>query len=152
MTNTNERAVWGSEENEEAMDLRHTVSIDQIKKLPSCVKVGGWTHLSNGKQKELLWELGFNTQIYGVYLGRGPHRSFGGNKQVDGAYIYGQERTDQGWTDLVLNGRNVASEESRFYFDKGELARISGSGSVWAATEKAAKNGTLREVVLEDSP
>lgn len=150
MNYTDERSIWGSEANEEAMDLRHTVSISLLKGLPSCMEGGGFSSLKNSVKKKLLWELGFDTNKYGVYLGHGPHKSFGGNKQVDGGFIYGQERTDKGWTELVVNGKSVASEASRFYFDKGELELISGSGNLWAATEKAAKNGTLKEVNISD--
>lgn len=111
--------------------ITHKEEVDAFKKLVQIGKtipleyLEGFFRLKDKEKKDLLWELGLNTRGFKWVLDVQCYVS--GEKRMCGYVVYGQERTDKEWLTIVINGRNVASDEARFYKDRDTLQVMRGN-------------------------
>jgi len=91
--------------------LRKALSVSDLEFLPS-VKPTGWLKMCKKAQGELLWELGMDIKEFAPQTAVGLHTKFDG-RAVNGMYVVCQERVDNEWVNLQVNGLYVASEDAR---------------------------------------
>ncbi len=113
-------------EREKNKDAIKTVreSIDLAKSFPIEL-IPDFEKYTQIQQDNILWELGINTKGYAWVIDVCCY-NYDGEAQC-GKLIVGQERTDKGWTNKVVEGRNVASDEARYYNDRDTLQVMRGN-------------------------
>jgi len=79
-------------------------------------------------QEDFLWEAGLNTKTFGfsICVGEFIWPDYYGKKEFN-LYVSSSERVDVEYTSEVIEGRNIASVESRFYYMQEELRDIQGA-------------------------
>ena len=98
---------------EEEIYLRISYSILDLETTQTVQESGGWYSMSVLSQENFLYELGLDSPNFGWKLCEGTHLNIKG-RQVKGAYLFSQERTDDEWVSaLDGNGKNVASFEAQ---------------------------------------
>lgn len=72
--------------------------------------IGGYDNIDLKKKEHLLWMAGLNIKKYPYCKDIGRYHL--GKQHVIGWHIMGQERTDKYWTEMVVEGVRVASNEA----------------------------------------
>ncbi len=118
------RLIMYKIENKEKIDsIRQVVRIGRMIPIS---EIHGWYGMNENQRKETLNELGFNVKDFQYVVDVGCFR-YNTNHIVCGEYVYGSERTDKAWLNLVIEGRNVASEEARYHKDQETLQVMRGN-------------------------
>ncbi len=94
---------------ESLMALKSKVNLARI------VPIRFVTELSH----ESLWEIGFDTRKYNYEIDTCCYYWEG--KLECGEVVYGAERTDKAWTNMIVEGEYVASDEARYGRMHGHL-------------------------------
>lgn len=107
-----------AERYEAIMGVMSTVKIARSMPIRA---ISGWDGMTEEARLEALWTMGFDVRNFAYVLDVGCFR-YGSSKVECGEFIYGSERLDVGWLNLVIEGCNVATIEARFHAD-GEVLR-----------------------------
>ncbi len=114
------RLIMYKIENKEKIDsIRQVVRIGRMIPIS---EIHGWYGMSESDKEYTLHTLGFDVDNFQYVVDVGCFR-YNTNHIVCGEYVYGSERTDKAWLNLVIEGRNVASEEAR-YHDSREVLEV----------------------------
>ena len=110
-------------------------NLPQINALMKAVRVGrmlplsaidNWDNMNEKMRENCLWGLGFDTKRFKYVVDVGCYRF--GNSQVQcGKFVYGSERLDKEYTNKVVDGYHIASDEARFFFDREMLEVLRGN-------------------------
>ncbi len=74
-------------------------------------KVAPWDEMEEVHRRSVLWNLGLDTKEYKYFLDAGCYSWAEGIEC--GAIVVGNERTDVEWSNLVIEGCNMASMDAR---------------------------------------
>ena len=107
---------------EEIKTLEKAITLGKMLPLNQLEAWDSWTAEQRNKK---LWTLGFDTKRYKYVIDVQGYANRG--IMECGKVIYGQERVDKGWTNKVIDGCNVASEEARYYYMRDELQVMRGN-------------------------
>ena len=118
------------------LTLRKFISCQKLKKvLGSDTKA--WEGLQEDKRKDFFWEIGFDTREYDVLEDIGFFIE--DDKRRYGAFLFGNERTDEEWIKRRPDGSYAASQEARLFNSKNgvkeEMDAMSRS-STWDLVDK----------------
>lgn len=102
----------GEYSSEEYIKIRKVLSVSDLGKLASVTKYGSWENTPKDIKTSLLFHLGMDVYKGGWWTKDGLHTNIG-NKRMEGKYILSEERTDKGWINQIVEGRNVASYEAQ---------------------------------------
>lgn len=80
---------------------------------------------SEDDKHNILWSIGIDASKSGYFIDAGCFNYE--DRRMCGLYVYGQERLDKEWLKLVIDGKNVASEEARYHKDRDALQIMRGN-------------------------
>jgi hypothetical protein len=115
-----EGAMTVSEASTAEFDIRKYINVKDLPK--------NFFKWSKQEQCNQLWQIGFNTKKFVHQVVVGWFRDPPNNPMpVYGCFLIGSERVDKAYTNMVIEGCNVASEESRYFYLQEELREIRGA-------------------------
>lgn len=91
----------------EEIKIRKVIPLHELEELTASKNAGGWNNLPKEERNTILFNLGLSVHKAGWWEEVGNLRI--GTQVVLTKYILSEERLDKAWTNLIIEGCNVAS-------------------------------------------